>query len=108
MTIPFTKLVSTANKSPHPKNKHSTLVFRGGSLVGTGYNHDGIHSEINALKDLWPSKRKGTIVVNLMIQTRSGNFGVSRPCMRCLSYLISNKVKKVIWFDGIEFQEERL
>jgi hypothetical protein len=104
----MTKLISVAKKSPHPKNKHSTLVFRGGSLLNTGYNHDGIHSEVNALDDLWPSKRKGVTVVNLMIQTRSGNFGVSRPCQSCMIYLIKNGIKKIIWFDGLEFREERL
>lgn len=108
MTIPFNKLLSVAKQSPHYKNRHSTLVFRGGSLISSGFNHDGIHSEVNALNDLWPSKRKNTTIVNLMIKTRSGNFGVSRPCIACLNYLTINQVKKIIWFDGLAFQEERL
>ncbi len=108
MTIPKKLLIKIANKSPHYKNKHSTLVFKGGSLISTGYNHDGIHSEVNALDDLWGSKRAGTTIVNIMIQTRSGNFGVSRPCIKCLEYLKRNKVRKVIWYNGLEFQEEKL
>ncbi len=108
MTVPFSKLLTVAKKSPHYKNQHSTLVFRGGSLISSGYNHDDIHSEVVALGKLWPSKRKNTTVVNLMIKTKSRNFGNSKPCSECDSFLKQNGVSKVVWFDGIEFREERI
>lgn len=77
-------------------------------MVASGYNHDDIHSEVVALNQLWPSKRRGTTIVNLMIKTRSRNFGNSRPCESCIPFLVSNGVKKVVFFDGTTFQEERL
>src|SRR5574338_313039 len=92
MTIPMSKLIRVASKSPHHKNKHSTLVFRGGSLISSGYNHGTIHSEVNAISKLWPSKRVGTSIVNVMIKTRSGNFGNSRPCNECMDFLKQNGV----------------
>ena len=108
MVIPLRKLISVAHKSPHIKNKHSTLVFRGGSLISSGYNHGEIHSEVNALSKLWPSKRVNTTIVNIMIKTKSGNFGNSRPCEECLFFLRDQGVSKIVYFDSKVFIEERI
>lgn len=108
MTIPLTKLIRVAKTSPHHKNKHSTLVFRGGSLISSGFNHGKVHSEVSALNRIWPNKRRGLTIVNLMIKTKSGNFGNSRPCEECMPFLKQNGITKVIYFDKNEFREERI
>jgi len=108
MVIPLTKLIKTANKSPHIKNKHATLVFRGGSLISFGYNHGTIHSEVNALAKIWPNKRVGTSIVNIMIKTRSGNFGNSRPCNKCMKILRQDGIIKITYSIGKTFVEERI
>lgn len=104
----ISQLKRVASKSPHPKNQHATLVFKGGALVAQGFNHDGIHAEVVALRKLWPSKRRGTVVVNYMIRTRSGVPGNSRACEECLEFLRKNEVEKMIYFDGTTFVDERL
>lgn len=106
MTIPLTKLIRVARNSPHPSNQHSTLVFRGGALISSGYNHDGIHSEVVALNSVWPNRLRNITIVNLMIRTKTGSFGNSRPCKNCWEYLVTNKIRKVVFFNGTKFVEE--
>jgi pyrimidine deaminase RibD-like protein len=83
-----------AKKSTHPVQKHGTLVFRGGALVATGYNHDGRHSEVVALSKLWPNYRPGCTVVNIRFKP-SGRIGNSSPCKKCAFFLKENGVRKV-------------
>lgn len=108
MKIPALKhLLAATEKSEHRNHRHATLVLRGGSLVAIGYNRSFQHSEVNALNHLWPNKRAGTTLINLRI-TRGGLFGMARPCPECREYLKSNKVGKVIYFNGDEWIMERV
>lgn len=89
-----------AARSPHPKYKHATLVFKGGSLIAVGYNHDGLHSEQVALGKLWPSKRRGVTLVNVRLsKDDSSAYSLSRPCKKCQQYLKENQIGKV-YFTG--------
>jgi hypothetical protein len=101
------KAIRIALQSPHPSHRHATLVFRGGALLASGFNHHERCSEYVALSKLWPSKRRGTTVLNIRI-TRGGTMGLAKPCPDCWSYLLANGVKKAVWFDGVQFVEERL
>ena len=96
MKIPaLKKMIRVAKKSNH-QHRHCTLILKGGAPIAIGYNHDGVHSEINAIKKLWPDKRRGVTIINLRI-TGSGRIGISKPCEDCLKFLLSQYVSK-IWY----------
>lgn len=84
-----------ASRSTHPMHKHATIVLKGGAVLATGYNHEGRHSEVVALSKLWPSKRRGTTIINLRIKP-SGEIGNSSPCPECLAFLRKNGVRKIL------------
>lgn len=88
-------LKKIASRSPHHAQRHASVVVKGGAVLAVGYNHSGRHSEVVALSKLWPSKRKGTTIINLRLK-RSGLVGDSYPCTKCQAFLIKNGVIKVI------------
>ena len=108
MTIPLSTLRKFAELSNHHKNTHATLVVKGGAILAHGYNYGTIHSEVNALNKLWPSKRKGVTLINIMITRRKKTIGTSKPCVNCMRYLRENKIRKVIFSTSEGFQEEKL
>lgn len=87
-----------AQKSPHHTFKHATLVFKGGALFATGYNHDERHSEVVALGKLWPGDARGATVVNVRIK-KSGKVGMSKPCLACQKILLDRGVGKCYYTD---------
>lgn len=89
------RAIREAWKSAHPHFKHATLIYRGGALVATGYNHDERHAEVVALGKLWPGDARGTTIVNVRIKS-SGKVGMSRPCPRCLKILLDNRVAHIL------------
>ena len=93
MIVMLRRALREAQKSPHPHFKHGTLIFRGGALIATGYNHDDRHSEEVALGKLWPGYARGSTVVNIRIKP-SGRVGMARPCPRCLKILLDNRIKR--------------
>lgn len=78
------------------QNRHVSLVLRGGALLASAYNYGGTHSEVRALKKLWPSKREGVTLINLRL-TFSGQVGLSKPCLACLSEMKAAGVSKVYY-----------
>ena len=96
MSVPFKSVLRRlATQSPCDM-KHSSVVIRGGSLVGRGFNHDERHAEVAALTKLWPSEREGTTVINLRIR-KDGTLALSKPCQDCCSFMRENGVRKVIY-----------
>lgn len=93
------KMIKTAfkfaQKSDHQQFKHAAIVLKGGAVLAFGFNHEKVHAEVNALKKLWPNKRKGTTVISLRF-TKSG-FGNSRPCPHCSKFMKENGVKKFVY-----------
>jgi cytidine deaminase len=79
-------------KAQHTVHRHAVIVYRGSNIVSMGVNHDRGHAEVNALKKLWPSERKGTKVVSLRL-TRGGNLGLAKPCKACEEFMRENGVK---------------
>lgn len=85
-------------KAKHKAHKHAVLVFRGSNVIATGFNHDEIHAEVQALKKLWPSERRGTRVVSLRM-TRGGRLGMAKPCPECERFMRDHGVKLCIYSD---------
>lgn len=105
MTLRLARRV--AERSTHPHHRHASIVLRGGAVVATGYNHDDRHAEIVALSKLWPSKRKGTTVMNLRL-TNAGTVGLAKPCGECLAFLLESGVESVKWTTRTGMEEARL
>lgn len=88
--------------------RHASLLLRGGSVVGYGFNHGDRHSESVALGKVWPNRRKGLTLVNIRL-TPAGELGMARPCAKCWALLLESGVKKVTYSaDGGTFMTERI
>jgi len=86
------RMIREAKKSPK-RFKHCSIVIKGGAILAVGYNTPSNHSEVNALKKLWPSKRKGTVVLNIRIR-RDDSLADSRPCEKCYKFMQESGVSK--------------
>lgn len=95
-----------ALRSDHDAFRHGCIVLKGGAIQAFGYNLRQTHAEINALKKLWPSKRAGTTVFNLRFTRHS--LGNSRPCHRCMDYMVQNSVKNIWFFEDGKLLKERV
>lgn len=84
-----------AQKSDHQQFKHAAIVLKGGAVLAFGFNHEKVHAEVNALKKLWPNKRKGTHVISLRF-TKTG-MGNSAPCDKCQKFMKENGIEKVTY-----------
>lgn len=96
-------LERAAKRSPRIQ-RHATAVLRGGSIIALGVNTATRHAEESALKKLWPSKRRGTSLLNLRLKP-SGMIGDSRPCLRCREFAKQAGVSSIFYTDddgGIE------
>ena len=100
-------LKKLSKKSDHKSYKHATLIMKGGALLSVGYNHGELHSEVVAIKKLWPNKRLGTTVINIRTK-KDGSIGNSYPCQDCLHLLKTAGVKKLIVYTSIGYIQERL
>lgn len=93
-------------KSTHKQHKHAVMVFRGGALVATGYNHGESHAEAVAMRKLWPDHRIGTRVVSIRMR-KNGELGMAKPCPRCEAMLREAGVKSVT-YSNYEGQMEKM
>lgn len=84
-----------------PKNmqfRHGAVVTKGGAVLATASNHDGIHAEVAALKKVSPDRRKGCTVWSFRISGVKNNIVANaRPCPECLQYMYEQGVKKVYY-----------
>lgn len=83
-------------------------MLKGGAIISIAHNGNELHAEVRALKKLWPSKRLGTVVINLRF-TAGNKIGCSKPCKDCYKYMQDVGVSKCIYTnsDG-SFSEMRL
>jgi hypothetical protein len=88
-------LIKTAKLSPVKQFKHASILTKGGAILAVDYNGNFYHAEANVLKQLWPSKIKGTTMINIRI-TQTG-IGMSRPCKNCWNLMKLMGVAKVIY-----------
>ncbi|SRR6266498_2291505 len=75
--------------------KHAAFVIKGGSIIAMAPNHHR-HAEVAALSKLWPSKRKGTTVLSLRV-TRSGLLAMAKPCEKCMRFMLTHGVRKIMY-----------
>lgn len=100
-----------ASKSTHPRVNHAALIFAGSRLIATGYNTKTCHAEISAIKKLWNwmgSRRtqpRNLHLISVMIKKKTGDFGNSAPCARCLTMIHAVGIKSFTYFNGKEFVE---
>lgn len=92
------------------KQRHGAVVFRGGRLLGMGFNKSHVnnqwleghefpsttHAEVAALKHLSDDVVRGsTVYVSRIL--KNGDEAISRPCNKCAMYLIERGVKSVVF-----------
>lgn len=104
--MPIRLLKALAEASPHPRYRHGAIALKGGSIVGKGYNHHGVHAEHSCLSGIWPNKRKGLVVWVGRI-TKAGQWADSKPCEKCEELLREAGVRKVIYSTGEGFESVR-
>lgn len=88
-------LLGLAEKSNHPRYRHSAILAKGKSILAHGYNSYQIHAEASALLNAG-QRAKGTTLYTLMTKTRSGRVGNGSPCAECMALIKHYKVKRVI------------
>lgn len=94
-------------KSTHHKNKHVTLLLKGGALQAFGVNKGKRHAEVDALKRLGKRSAEGMVALNFMVG-RGLKIGNSFPCPHCLQELIEKGVKEVHYSDPGGFSFVRI
>jgi len=99
--VNINRAIKEANKSDHYHHKHATLLFKGSTLVATGYNLGNKHSEIMALNKVKHKMgAKGLIAFNVRL-TKGGAIGMSRPCVQCEDALRMAGIKKTIFTNSM-------
>jgi deoxycytidylate deaminase len=68
-------------------------------MQAIAHNFNDHHAEVNALQQLWPSKRVGTKVYSFRWR-RDGTLGMAKPCPKCEKYMRDNGVKIVFYSDN--------
>lgn len=103
--------ISTAEKSDHTKWKLGSVIWRGGSVLSTGFNrvkndpsivedekyfHCTVHAEVDAIRNAGDACGAKLFVARV---TRSGNLALAKPCCRCMDIIRENGIKKVYYTD---------
>lgn len=71
-----------SSKSDHKSSWHAALVFKGGALKAFATNRGYRHAEVAALNKLWPSERKGCVLLSVRF-TKGGLIANAKPCEEC-------------------------
>ena len=103
-----------ASKSKARK-KHGAVIVKSGSVVGTGFNKDrnspfvvspehikphcSRHAEFQAIKEAGENAVGAILYVARV--NRQGEDRNSKPCILCEVVIKKNKIKKVIYTEGI-------
>ncbi len=113
-------LTKLTKKSHHNHFNHATLIMKSGRILAQGYNHKFMHSEEHAILKIGnpfspyykpfggDTVIKGATFINFMVRRKTGSSGNSRPCEKCWNKMVIYGVRKVIYFNGTEFVEERV
>lgn len=104
--------INTATKSTHHKWHLGAVVWRGGSVIATGYNTPknspetiedhkyfkcSIHAEIAALRKAGNTKGARLYVARI---TKNGSPACAKPCPRCLNQIKQHGIKEVHYTDN--------
>lgn len=89
------------------QSHHVSVLFRGGKLLGLGYNSArsryakkntvSLHAEVDALFHTKERKRLKILVIRI---DRCGKLANSCPCLHCLRFLLSYGIKKISYSTG--------
>lgn len=108
-TTAMTLAVTAAEKSNHIKWKLGSVLWRGGSVISTGYNrvrndpaivedhkyyHCTVHAEADAIRNAGNPAGAKLFVARI---TKGGNLGLARPCPRCMETIRQSGIKKVYY-----------
>jgi deoxycytidylate deaminase len=108
MSLQLRILQRVASKSKHRRYHHSAIVFSGSKLLSFGYNVDGTHAEVMAIRRFQRLYKRGkdrtSIPTNLhlvsfMQYSRTSNPGNSCPCPNCFNAILNAGIKKVTYFN---------
>lgn len=105
------KIIDQNEHKIESKHKHFTFIVNNNRIISYGWNHNfkthpravgnrnsTIHSELNAILrlDVDDSYLLRCDLINIRI-TRSGRYGLSKPCKHCYSILSNYGFKNIIW-----------
>jgi len=108
----MTLAVSTAEKSNHDKWKLGSVIWRGGSVISTGFNRVKndpaivedekyfqctIHAEVDALRNAGETSGAKLFVARV---TKGGNLALAKPCNRCMKAIKEHGIKRVYYTDS--------
>lgn len=103
--------ISAAEKSDHEKWKLGSVIWRGGSVLSTGFNrirndpsvvedekyfHCTVHAEADAIRNAGDTIGAKLFVARV---TKGGNLALAKPCLRCMEVIRDNGIKKVYYTD---------
>lgn len=103
--------IETAHKSEHSKWKLGSVVWRGGSVISTGFNRVRndpsvvedekyfmctVHAEVDALRNAGSTDGAKLFVARVR---RSGGIGLAKPCARCMDTIREHGIKRVYYTD---------
>ena len=111
----LTILQRVASKSKHRRYHHSAIIFSGSKLLSFGYNVDGTHAEVMAIRRFQRLFKRGRDnnsyptnlhLVSFMARALGANPGNSCPCPNCFDAITRAGIKKVTYFtsEGIPCQ----
>jgi len=95
--------IKIANKSTH-QHKHSSILIKGGKILSYGHNHNSIHAEVNAIKDVWENKLQNSYIINFRIN-RVGKLKNSYPCNDCQEFAKVKGIRKIVFSTEEGFKE---
>jgi deoxycytidylate deaminase len=107
----MTLAISVADKSDHDKWRLGSVVWRGGSVLSTGFNRVKndpfvlenekhfrctVHAEADAIRNAGDSFGAKLFVARV---TPGGNLALAKPCSRCMDIIRECGIKKVYYTD---------
>lgn len=86
--------IAVARRSPHRFALHAAIIYRGGAIISTGYNHGTVHAEKSALSKIWPNKRVGCRLLSIRI-TKTGLLRMALPCEECMALIKESGIRVI-------------
>lgn len=108
-TTAMNRAISAAHLATHAKWRLGSVIVRGGSILGVGYNRSrndptviedekyfecSTHAEVSAIKSTKNAKGAKLFVARL---TPADNLALAKPCPRCLQAIKEAGIKKIYY-----------
>lgn len=90
--------IREALKARHKQHGHGAVLLKGGKPVAVAHNHSHVHAEHAVINRAHRVGTEGATIVVIRVR-KDGTIGMSKPCDKCVSRLISAGIKKVIYSD---------